>query len=76
VRKADKLPPYSAVVKKSRSLSSPRPRCACMSCNGSAFFRLPFCGFDTWSVSLGEYHKLRMDESRLQRGYLVLREMR
>jgi hypothetical protein len=39
VREADNLPPYSADVKKSRSLNSPRPLWACMACNGCA---LPF----------------------------------
>jgi hypothetical protein len=36
VREADNLPPYSADVKKSRSLNSPRPLWACMACNGCA----------------------------------------
>jgi heterodisulfide reductase subunit C len=36
VRDADNLPPYSADVKKSRSLNSPRPLWACMACNGCA----------------------------------------
>jgi hypothetical protein len=31
------LPPYSADVKKSSSLNSPRPLWACMACNGCAF---------------------------------------
>jgi hypothetical protein len=39
VREADNLPPYSADVKKSRSLNSPRLLWACMTCNGCA---LPF----------------------------------
>jgi hypothetical protein len=42
VREADNLPPYSADVKKSRSLNSPRPLWACMACNGWA---LPFLLF-------------------------------
>jgi hypothetical protein len=37
VREADNLPPYSADVKKSRSLNSPRPLWACMACNGCAY---------------------------------------
>jgi hypothetical protein len=37
VREADNLPPYSADVKKSRSLNSPRPLWACIACNGFAF---------------------------------------
>jgi hypothetical protein len=36
VREADNLHPYSADVKKSRSLNSPRPLWACMACNGCA----------------------------------------
>jgi hypothetical protein len=36
VREDDNLPPYSADVKKSRSLNSPRPLWACMACNGCA----------------------------------------
>jgi hypothetical protein len=36
VREADNLPPYSADVKKSRSLNSPRPLWACMACNRCA----------------------------------------
>jgi hypothetical protein len=36
VREADNLPPYSADVKKSRSLNSPRPLWACMACNECA----------------------------------------
>jgi hypothetical protein len=42
VREADNLPPYSADVKKSRSLNSPRPLWACMACNGCA---LPYKAF-------------------------------
>jgi hypothetical protein len=38
VCEADNLPPYSADVKKSRSLNSPRPHWACMACNGCAFY--------------------------------------
>jgi hypothetical protein len=34
VREADNLPPYSADVKKSKGLNSPRPFWACMACNG------------------------------------------
>jgi hypothetical protein len=36
VREADNLPPFSADVKKSRRLNSPRPFWACMTCNGCA----------------------------------------
>jgi hypothetical protein len=36
VREADNLPPYSADVKKSRSLNSPRHLWASMACNGCA----------------------------------------
>jgi hypothetical protein len=36
VREADNVPPYSADVKKSRSLNSPRPLWACMACNECA----------------------------------------
>jgi hypothetical protein len=36
VCEADNLPPYSADVKKTRSLNSPRPLWACMACNGCA----------------------------------------
>jgi hypothetical protein len=39
VREADNLTPYSADVKKSMSLNSPRPLWACMARNGCA---LPF----------------------------------
>ena len=36
MRKADNLPTYCAVVKKSRSLNFPRPLWACTACYGSA----------------------------------------
>jgi hypothetical protein len=51
VREADNLPPYSADVKKSRSLNSPRPLWACMACNGCA---LPY---------LDKEHTVFMDRS-------------
>jgi hypothetical protein len=38
---------YSADVKKSRSLNSPRPFWTCMACNGCAF-PLPFCCIRAW----------------------------
>jgi hypothetical protein len=41
VREADNLPLYSADVKKSMSLNSPRPLWACMACNGCALPFLP-----------------------------------
>jgi hypothetical protein len=44
VSEADNLPPYSADVKKSRSLNSPRPLWACMACNGCAL-PLPACNW-------------------------------
>jgi hypothetical protein len=51
---ADNLPPYSADVKKSRSLNSPRPLWACMACNGCAFTyqTTAYWGFALCSVLL------------------------
>jgi hypothetical protein len=53
VREADNLPPYSADVKKSRSLNSPRPLWACMACNGCALPLLLHVSSITCSTSGG-----------------------
>jgi hypothetical protein len=75
VREADNLPPYSAYVKKSRSLNSTRALWACMACNGCAL-PLPLLSSERYRTVPNVLSKTKPDAALEDSGYRTQRSNR